>query len=83
MRNIAVKKILIDRGLTVTQLALACGYRRDQVSMCINGIRRYEHIRRRIAEVLGLEYDKLWPEEAMLDRQSPDRIDEDACPTGC
>lgn len=81
MRNIAVKKILIDRGLTVTQLALACGYRRDQVSMCINGIRRYEHIRRRIAEVLGLEYDKLWPEEAMLDRKSPDR-DEDACPTG-
>lgn len=57
-----IKKIMIDRELTVPELALLVNRSRKWVSQVINGHYRPAKTRIRIAATLDVPYEHLWGE---------------------
>jgi transcriptional regulator with XRE-family HTH domain len=55
-----IKKILIDQGLTITELARKTGYKRGHLSAVIHGRIMSDRARKVIALALGVEFDQLW-----------------------
>jgi predicted transcriptional regulator len=49
------KKCLIDRGLTVTELASSLGYPRQTVSAVLNGSDRFPYVTAAIAKTLNYD----------------------------
>jgi len=58
-----IKKLLIDRELSIAELARRIGMSRTWVSLVINGNMKSPETRRRIADELKVKVQALWPEE--------------------
>lgn len=59
----AVKKVLIDSGWGVADLARHIGMSREHVSRVINGRYESNRVKKRIAEALAKDYEDIWGEE--------------------
>ena len=68
--TLKIKTALLKRGVTVTQLSQQLGYRRDQVSMTIHGIREYPEIREAIAEAIGVTGTYLFGQRSQRNRKA-------------
>jgi lambda repressor-like predicted transcriptional regulator len=60
MQNNEVKKCLIDKGMTLTDLAKKIGYSRVHVSNVIHGHWQSQNVRTAIARALGKSFHDLW-----------------------
>lgn len=56
-----IKKALIDRGWSVTELARRAGYRRDYVSLVIHGRLHRPQVQRCVARALGMRAEEVFP----------------------
>lgn len=59
----AVKKILIDKELSIADLARMTGFTRGHLSGVINGRYESERAKKIIALALGKEFSELWKPE--------------------
>ncbi|UCD85506.1 MAG: helix-turn-helix transcriptional regulator [Deltaproteobacteria bacterium] len=57
-----IKKLLIDKDITQTELARRVGVSPAGLNQVINGKRKTRHIREAIARELGMEVSELFPE---------------------
>jgi lambda repressor-like predicted transcriptional regulator len=60
----AVKKTLIDKGLSIADLARMTGFTRGHLSGVINGRYKSERAQKVIALALGKEFSELWAVES-------------------
>lgn len=60
--NNELRKLLIDRNVTVTSLAEAIGVSREWLSKVIHGHWPGKPTRVRVAHALGVELKDLWPD---------------------
>lgn len=60
--NKEIKKTLIDKDLSVTEVARKIHRSRTWVSLVINGHEKSEDARKAISRVLGVPYKDLWRE---------------------
>ncbi len=60
--NKVIKKTLIDKELSVADVARKIHRSRTWVSLVINGRKKSEGSRRAIAKALGARYEDLWHE---------------------
>ncbi len=58
-----VKKILIDEGLSIADLARKTGFTRGHLSGVINGRYKSKRAQKVIALALRKEFSELWPSE--------------------
>ena len=59
-----INKRLIDLELSIQELANELGCKREELSMCINHIRPYYELRRKVAFKLAISYERLWGKPA-------------------
>lgn len=55
-----IKKILIDKGLTIRSLAKKTGYSSSHISVVVHGHFKAPKARQAISKALGVDHDKLW-----------------------
>jgi plasmid maintenance system antidote protein VapI len=60
MSPLEIKFLVLKKFGTITACAMALGYRREELSMCINGQRQYPQLRLRLAEILGMTVEQLF-----------------------
>jgi len=64
----SVKIVLINKGLTIADLARMTGFSREHLSGVINGRYQSERARKIIALALGKGYRELWGPEQQEER---------------
>ncbi len=69
-----IKKILIDRGLTIADLARKSGYTREHLSAVIHGRLQSPKAQRAIAAALGIEFEGFWNTRTLPESSQPDGI---------
>jgi transcriptional regulator with XRE-family HTH domain len=62
--NRKIKGLLITRGIKQKDIAVALGVKRCTVSNVISGRAQSRPIKRKIAELLKVDYEKLWGKAA-------------------
>ncbi len=62
-----IKKILIDQGVTITELSKQIGYTRGHVSSVINGRIDSIRVKKILALSLNKSFKELWNEEKVLE----------------
>lgn len=60
--GVTIKKRLIDLRLSITEVAATLGCSRSHASSVIWGRKATPYVRRGLAEVVGIPYQKLWGE---------------------
>ncbi len=68
-----IKKLLIDRDMSITDLARITGYGRTHLSAVIHGRLDSRRAKRAIALALGVEFSSLWPESDGTDQSRSPR----------
>lgn len=68
--NKKLKKLLIDRNMTVTSLAKEMGVNRSWLSSVINGHFKAYYIRIKISRFLNVPYEELWEYDTTNERQA-------------
>jgi transcriptional regulator with XRE-family HTH domain len=63
MSKLKVKKVLIDKELSIADLARLTGFTRGHLSGVINGRYKSERAKKIIALALGKDYRELWGQE--------------------
>lgn len=60
--NKVIKKTLIDKDLSITEVARKISRSRTWTSLVINGHEKSEDARKAISKALGVPYNDLWRE---------------------
>jgi lambda repressor-like predicted transcriptional regulator len=68
-----IKKLLIDRGLTIADLARKSGYTRAHFSAAIHGRVNSPKVQRAIATALGVEFERFWSPVTLSETSQSDR----------
>jgi plasmid maintenance system antidote protein VapI len=63
IKNVTVRKALLDRGLMISDVAKELGYTRGHISGVINGRLDSPKVKKSIALLLGKTFDSLWSSE--------------------
>ena len=64
IKNVTVRKALLDKGLQIKDVAKELGYTMGHVSGVINGRLDSPKVKKSIALLLGKDFDSLWPADA-------------------
>ncbi len=72
----AIKKLLIDRDMTITELALKTGFTRSHLSSVIHGRLDSRRAKRAIALALGVDFDQIWTPLEPDGTSKPDKTPE-------
>ena len=71
IKNVKVRKALLDKGFQIKDVAKALGYTRGHVSGVINGRLDSPKVKKSIALLLGKDFDSLWLEEPTDQAKAP------------
>lgn len=71
VKNVVVRKALLDKDLQIKEVAEKIGYTRGHISGVISGRYDSTKVKRSIAMLLGMDFDYLW---------NPDRSEEEKQP---
>lgn len=61
IKNVTVRKALLDKGLQIGDVAKRLGYTRGHISGVINDRFDSPRVKTGIALLLGKDFDELWP----------------------
>ncbi|MFZ2631663.1 MAG: helix-turn-helix transcriptional regulator [Desulfosalsimonadaceae bacterium] len=61
IKNVAVRKALLEKGLQIQEVAKQLGYTRGHVSGVLNDRFDSPKVKTGIALLLGKDFDSLWP----------------------
>lgn len=68
--NKKLKIILIERDMSITDLAKKVGITRSWLSLVLNGHHKSYHTRIKISRLLNISYEELWEQDANDERQA-------------
>lgn len=60
MDAIKIKQVMLERQLTMAEIARGIGQKRESVSAVVHRKRTTPHIRRAIAKAIGMTYKEVW-----------------------
>ncbi len=71
VKNVEVRKALLDKGLQIKDVAEELGYTLGHVSGVINGRFDSPKVKKSIALLLSRDFDSLWPKEHTDQTKTP------------
>ena len=71
IKNVEVRKALLDKGLQIKEVAEELGYTISHVSGVINGRFDSPKVKKSIALLLGKDFDSLWSTEPTGQTETP------------
>lgn len=71
IKNVTVRKALLDKGLMISDVAKELGYTRGHISGVINGRLESPKVKKSIALLLGKSFDSLWSSKPTVQTKTP------------